>query len=466
MSTGPDLTKIKSVRNDEDNAIASSPYHDISASNVSASQRLGELISLVPNEVLSEIFTWCCPTLHDRFCAPPMSPLTLSHVCQRWRKVVFSTPALWTYTSLGAPRHDCESATELMLLWIANSKTCPLVVDVDFTKFAAFKKPDAILPAVLELTELAADLKGPSGPGEMPLTVSVQPSVPVVFPYVSEEYYWTNDADEDPRHFAPNSLQLRVATRPCVLLGMDGHRDFGPYLVHLDLRDEEESMCLTMEEVLDILRVFPNLRHLAFRLAYVGDGGEPCVLSHLKTLAISWCEEGDPSLVLDLLSAPALQNFELDGQIPANFAVGQRWDSPRQFLIRSTPPLRTLDLYKTRCADIDLLGCLARCNNLERLWLEECSLEECLANDITEGGHPLIEAAQLTLGNVKTLGLVRCSVFNAQYLFQSLVVSGLVWRISALKGLYISDCNIHEGVAETLHLLRDRYEAGAYENLC
>ncbi|KAL5496072.1 hypothetical protein ACEPAH_3165 [Sanghuangporus vaninii] len=461
MSTGLDPKKIKSVRNDEDNSIVSSPHNDTSSINMSASKGLGELISLLPNEVLSEIFSWCCPTFNVRFCAPPMSPLTVSHVCQRWRKVAFSTPALWTYTSLGAPRHDCESATELMLLWIANSKTCPLVVDVDFTKFAAFKTPDAILPTVLELTELAADLKGPPSPGEMSLTVSVQPSVPVVFPYVSEEYYWTNDADEDPKHFAPNSLQLRVATKPCVLIGMDGHRDFGPYLVHLDLRDEEESTCLTMEEVLDILRVFPNLRHLAFRLAYTGDGGEPCVLAHLKTLAISWCDEGDPSLVLDLLSAPALQNLELDGKMPANVANGQLWDSPRQFLVRSTPPLRALDLYKIRCADIDLLGSLARCTNLERLWLEDCSIEEHLVNDFTNGGHPLIEAAQFTLRNVKTLGLVRCSLFNAQYLFQSLVVSGLIWRISALKGLYISDCNVHEGVAETWHLLRDRYEAGA-----
>ena len=429
----------------------------------SAGKRLGQLLALLPNEVLSEIFSWCCPTPNDRFCAPPMSPLTLSHVCQRWRKVAFSTPSLWTYTSLGAPRHDCESATELMLLWIANSKSCPLVVDIDFTNFAAFKKPDAILPAVLELTELAAEMKGPPNEVQIPLTVAVQPCVPIKFPYVSEEYYWTN---EDPKNITRNGMQLRVATKPCVLLGMDGHRDFGPYLVHLDLRDDDESLCITMEEALDILKVFPNLRHLALRLAYPGDGGEPCTLLHLQTLAISWCDEGDPSLVLNSLSAPALQNLELDGRIPSGIATGQLWEPPRNFLSRNLPPLRTLDLYKIRCADIDLLGCLGRCNNLERLWLEDCFIEEHLVNEFIEARHPLAEAARLTLGNLWTLGLVRCSVFNAGYLFQFLVVSGLVWRVSTLRGLYISDCNVHEGVAETWHLLRDRYEAGAYDGLC
>lgn len=417
----------------------------------------------LPEEVLGEIFYWCCPTFDDRLSAPSMAILVLSHVCRRWRKVAFANPKLWTYTSLGAPRHNCNSATELMLLWVKNSKTCPLIIDIDFSTFAAFKAPDAILPTVLELSQLAAELKPAPSPDKVPLLVSVEPSIVIKFPYVLEEYYWTND-EMDPRNVGRNSLQLRVSTKPCILLGMDGHKDFGPYLVHLDLRDEDEAICLTMDEALGILRVYQNLRHLTFRLGYPGDGLENLTLPHLKTLGISWCDEADPTPVLNSLSAPALQNLELDGQIPPNdFVAGNIWDPLRQFLHRSAPPLRSLNLYKIRCDDVDLLSCLGRLNGLERLWLEDCIINEGVVKDFTEARHPLAESAQLTLENLKSLGLVRCSIFNAQDLFHTLVVSGMIWSITALDSLYLSDCHVHERVAETWHLLRSRYESGAYD---
>ncbi|EJC98167.1 uncharacterized protein FOMMEDRAFT_31944 [Fomitiporia mediterranea MF3/22] len=398
----------KKVRTDE-NTIQ--PVNDTQSTLEASSQRIGELLSKLPDEVLGEILYWCCPTFSDRFSAPPMSALVLSHVCKRWRKIAFSTPKLWTYTSLGAPRHHCESTTELMLLWVNNSKMCPLVIDIDFCKFAAYKAPDAILPTVMELTELAAELKpAPSDsdkPADKPLTVIAQPSVSIPFPYLAEEYLWSNEMDL-PRNYARGSMRLRVATKPCILLGMDGHKEFGPYLVHLDLCDEEGVICLTTEEAMDILKVFQNLRHLTFRLGYAGVVTEDYTLPHLKTLGITWVDEADPTPVLNSLSAPQLQNLELDGQIPdVDIEAGFIWDPLRQFIVRSTPPLRVLDLYKIRCDDIDLLSCLGHCTILERLWLEDCSIGERLVShfvDMTRP-HPLIEPARRTLENLKSLGL-------------------------------------------------------------
>ena len=295
--------------------------------------------------------------------------------------------------------------------------------------------------------------------------VSVEPSVAIRFPYVREEYYWTNE-EMHPQSLKRGALQLRVATKPSILLGLDGHKNFGPYLVHLDLRDEDEAICLTMDEALGVLRMYPNLRHLTIRIGFPGDGHEDSTLTQLKTLGLSWCDEADPSSFLNSLSAPALQNLDLDGQLPPiNLAHGNIWNPLREFLFRSTPPLRVLNLYKIRCDNVDLLSCLGRLNSLERLWLEDCTVDESLVTDFTDSRHPLVESAQITLVNLKSLGLVRSWIFNAQHYFESLVVSGLIWQITALDGLYLSDCNVHEGVKETWHLLRSRYEDGAYDQL-
>ena len=456
--------------------------HSLSLVNASIpndSQRMGELLASIPKELLGEIFRWCCASYDDRFCASPMAPLTLSHVCQMWRTVAFSTPELWTYVSLGAPKRSCESATELMLLWVQNAKHCPLVVDVDLTFFAAFKKPDVILPTVMEMVELAIDRKGEevdTAEGQdlsRFLRVSVEPSIVVKFPYVAEEYFWSSE--ERPFEQPPKrgAFRLRVATKPSVLLGMDGHRSFAPYLVHLNLRDEDRALALTTEEALGVIRFFLNLEHLEITIGYpeeTSDGdGRRYTLEKLKTFSLTWIDNQEPSVVLSSLAAPNLENLELDGVLPpSDFFVGNTWTHLRTFLRASSPPLRTLNLYKLCAEDIDLIGCLAlihNSGNLDRLWLDECVLDERTIRAFAEATHMGVEGAQRALEGLTTLGLVKCEIFGAREWYQRLVLTGLVWGVTKLRGVYIMDCDIHPGVSETLHLLRSRYEAGLYDVL-
>ncbi|KAH8108607.1 hypothetical protein DFH11DRAFT_1691420 [Phellopilus nigrolimitatus] len=417
---------------------------------------MGEILSSLPKEILGEIFYWVCPTFNDRFSTEPMSALILSHVCRLWREVAFTTPKIWTYASLRAPRQSIASPVALTKLWISNSKSCPLVIDLDLSQFASYKKPDSVLPTVKELTALAAQAK-PSllSTDTIPLTVTVQPSVSVKFPHLVEEYYWSRD---EIGKYARSTLQLRILTKPCFSLGMEGHKDFAPYLVHLDLRDHENRIGMTTDECLGMMRFYGNLRHVALRIEYTSDDTHAThTLTNLKTLCLSWKDAGSPAPVLDCLHAPNLECLELNGVLaPADFTFGGRWDHLLNFLARSAPPLRSLDLYKLRCADIDILACLACCNGIERLWLQECTIDELLVSEFLVGRHLRVEEAQHNPWSLRTLGL---------RFFREFCLSGLVWQGNKLDDLYISDCNVHEGIPKTLHLLRTRFEAGEYDSL-
>ncbi|KAH8112974.1 hypothetical protein DFH11DRAFT_1841997 [Phellopilus nigrolimitatus] len=371
--------------------------------------------SVIPLELLGEIFYWVCPTCIDRLSAPAMSPLVLSHVCRLWRHVAFATPGIWTYTSLTAPRRSLASPIALMNLWLSHSKTHPLVIDLDLSEFTKFRKSDAVLPTVKALTALAVRLKPILSPDKVPLTVSIKPSVEVEFPHLAEEYCSSTDQTG---HFSRGTFQLRVLLRPRFHLGMENHRDFGPHLVHLDLRDHENLICLTIEECVLIMGIYPKLQYLALRVGYATDVVlEAHTLTDLTTLRLSWEGDDNPGRVLDALHAPRLVVLELDGPLPPpDFVVGNRWPHLLSFLARSAPPLRSLELHKLCVSKMDILACLARCVGLERLWLEECTVDERLVHELSDGPHPRAEGARRILVSLRSLGLVRrvCITWSSQ----------------------------------------------------
>ncbi|THH09799.1 hypothetical protein EW145_g1756 [Phellinidium pouzarii] len=190
--------------------------------------------------------------------------------------------------------------------------------------------------------------------------------------------------------------------KPCILYGIESHQSFGPYLIHLDLRDYEEKIFLTMQNVSDIMSEYYNLRHLAIRLGFPTDAlHDTRTMEHLKTLRLSWQENVDPGSLFDILQAPLLENIELDGVLPLVDSIPGQWNHLQRFLAHSAPPLRSLDLYKLRCADIDLVSCLADCALLERLWMEECTVDESIVRCLTDDHHPLVTKARDVLGSLR-----------------------------------------------------------------
>lgn len=431
-----------------------------------------------PNEILSEIFLHSCPRINDHSSAASISPLTLSHVCRLWRSVSFNSPQLWSYADLVAPRRSLTSLKEMLKIWAANTKTCPLTINVGLKGFAQYKKPDDVLPFVREITSVVAEVKPSASRAETPLTVSITPQS---YPYSNERFDWGS------KSLAPavephDTVSLHVTTRPCLLYGMSLHSTFGPYLVNLDLRDFEESMELDLEAAQDIMKTYPRLRHLALRLGEVlhpidevREANDTYELRDLEGLCLSWNDGAQPEQFLHSIHATSLSHLELDGYAEANDPV---WSALFENLRRTHPPLRALDLYRIDCAGADLANVSNICRGLEQLWISDATIDVPSIRESLlltgAGSNPSGASSHYLFKSLRTLGLVRCEMQGISYLSISLMLSERVWTETHLEGLYVADCGLSvrngSGYAGmntpgAFHLLRSKWEAGEYADI-
>jgi hypothetical protein len=67
----------------------------------------------LPSEITSEIFICCLPTsstdVERNAVDPHAPPMLLSHVCQAWREITLSTPALWATIDLDMDVHGADA---------------------------------------------------------------------------------------------------------------------------------------------------------------------------------------------------------------------------------------------------------------------------------------------------------------------------------------------------------------------
>ncbi|KAF8918546.1 hypothetical protein CPB85DRAFT_1280234 [Mucidula mucida] len=96
----------------------------------------------LPDDVLLEIFTHCIPHPDDMYYFSLNSrnaPWTVSHVSSRWRRVVLSSPSLWTTLSFALPQSMEPSHSNVvaltrfsynLTLFLSRSKDCNLTVNL------------------------------------------------------------------------------------------------------------------------------------------------------------------------------------------------------------------------------------------------------------------------------------------------------------------------------------------------
>ena len=83
-------------------------------------------IRRIPQEMLSEIFSHCIGSLP---CIEGDSaPMLLTFVCSRWRRVVISSPALWS--NIYVAYYDRPSVN-MLEIWLARSGVFPLRLSVE-----------------------------------------------------------------------------------------------------------------------------------------------------------------------------------------------------------------------------------------------------------------------------------------------------------------------------------------------
>ncbi|KAK7017385.1 F-box domain-containing protein [Favolaschia claudopus] len=89
----------------------------------------------LPNEIVSEIFFHASPpvALWEPQ-APFESPLLLTHVCSKWRQMVFSMPLLWSTFRLAFTPNDMRPSADRQIAlaynWLKRSGSCPLSLDI------------------------------------------------------------------------------------------------------------------------------------------------------------------------------------------------------------------------------------------------------------------------------------------------------------------------------------------------
>ncbi|KAF9023360.1 hypothetical protein BDZ89DRAFT_990001 [Hymenopellis radicata] len=108
--------------------------------HVDDGQKLLQPSRSLPDDILREIFTCCIPHPDDTGYSSLNSrnaPWSLSHVSSRWRRVVLSTPSLWTTLSFAFPTSMEPAYPDVALLarfsynltlFLSRSKDCSLTV--------------------------------------------------------------------------------------------------------------------------------------------------------------------------------------------------------------------------------------------------------------------------------------------------------------------------------------------------
>ncbi|KAJ6525664.1 hypothetical protein B0H19DRAFT_1198286 [Mycena capillaripes] len=123
----------------------------------------------LPAELLMEIFSECC---FDRYPIDASVPMCLSHVCARWRALTLSMPTLWASFSIkvaqlseagfgvqNSPRNEIIS--RLLHLHLERSARCPLSFDVDFNKAEMSPAALNLVGALVEHSDRWANVKLP-----------------------------------------------------------------------------------------------------------------------------------------------------------------------------------------------------------------------------------------------------------------------------------------------------------------
>ncbi|KAF9477104.1 hypothetical protein BDN70DRAFT_881529 [Pholiota conissans] len=158
---------------------------DALAQSIDAHRNLLTPFRTLPDDVLTEIFLWCLPTVHEAVMDETEAPLLLTTVCRRWRIVAHQMPRLWASLHIAmphTPRFRGRVASERMqeiqgvfqdsvrrhqraiILWLDRAKVCPLSISIHDPNASWTADPPApsyfviLLPFMARIRRLEVDI--------------------------------------------------------------------------------------------------------------------------------------------------------------------------------------------------------------------------------------------------------------------------------------------------------------------
>ncbi|KAG1764684.1 hypothetical protein EV702DRAFT_1153486 [Suillus placidus] len=276
-------------------------------------------LSGLPTEVLSRIFQYCLPPLHDvavRFSdiSLPSSrlqaPLLLTTICQQWREIVVGMPSLWCRVLVEVNSGDWPRRAFYYDLCLKRSQGCPLSLALLWPDCASdsAKLESLLQPYISQITSLTLDIYDSPEVFEF-CTFKGFAAVKHLFIRVAEEM-----EDE-----VSGVIRTSAATH---LPALQSFRYAGK-LIFIEELQSYDPMFQSLTEVdihtgyhdaaLELLRLAPNLCSLTVS-TYLGEDQDLEPFTHIKLQHLHIHLDVDAlEDLLDILTLPNLRTLEVHG---------------------------------------------------------------------------------------------------------------------------------------------------------
>ncbi|KII84540.1 hypothetical protein PLICRDRAFT_352124 [Plicaturopsis crispa FD-325 SS-3] len=316
-------------------------------------------ISLLPVEILAEIFSLCSPGDFDRYHSPhPHSaPLVFCLVCRFWREAAVSTPALWSHIRVASSGPSHSPSPEWIRTWLSRSGSCPLTVVLDGISDDSFSilESDAPGRVVSHMSVLYTE--------HHPLARLIPAGI--LSGTMSFEFF-SIPLDARPTTWAWDSLQAAHGLRSLKWRGSTPGI-VSHHLWHNGPWSQLERLSIdtiSSDSILHILQRFVRLKHFTYGMHDLSHSQSLYdVTAHTLT---SLHASGETVVhAFRHLTLPALRTLHIEtlsGMAPL-----------KEFLSRSRPPLSELSVTTITSSEEELLECLQLITTpLTKLSINDC----------------------------------------------------------------------------------------------
>ncbi|TDL15817.1 hypothetical protein BD410DRAFT_808615 [Rickenella mellea] len=346
-------------------------------------------IESVPDNIMSddEYLIFPRPSLHQ-------SPLILGRVCRLWREISLATPRLWCRIQLGDMRstrdayysplycRDLERDSLTLQEWLRRSGNCPLSIgicydechgsEIDFIQktmeiailyIHRWKHFTTHLPTALFSWNVIFPMLEMAKPDLEGLHLIADDAF-------SEEWDWC------PRYFRPLHLIPSMADSTCMIV--TGHHNLRTLILTSAVVNLEWFiLCVTHCHLLEKIEVIGDNAPSILSTAKP-ELNETHTLLHLTALDLSSVD--DPiGPFLDVITCPVLEYLSVVQDLdPPDDDHITSWPHLGQFLQRSRPPLKRLDLENIPMALKDFRYSFTQVPSLELLSLESMKVPKKL----------------------------------------------------------------------------------------
>ncbi|KAK7031139.1 hypothetical protein VNI00_013747 [Paramarasmius palmivorus] len=335
-------------------------------------------IQRLPPEILLNIFSLC----EGQGPSQCHTSLALSHVCARWRSLIFSESSLWTDIVMNVGPHDNHDAVlAFTRLCLEKSKRKSLYVDLDTSNNSGYKG----YPYYREVFQSSTRWKHatlrlhPQDLEDLELAASMPYLEVLQIQGDTQPYsdFFDTDDDLDTNRIQTHSKIFTPRLRELSTMGkVDGSLFLQLDTSSLVLFSTEES---DMDIILDVLGKSPKLEEVdlwspTYRLGLFHDPGSRLITSNIRSLEMQ-C--GCSSVHLfKRLHLPSLTYLKLFGDWEFNESDSEmdidNSSSVVELLRRSRPPLEMLQLQSLSFSSDELEMIMEACPSITRFHLTDC----------------------------------------------------------------------------------------------